>query len=320
MIIGCPKCKTKLKIADEKIKPEGLKIKCPKCATVLMVRRPAAKPAAPPTPSVAPPAPEKKTVVVGLADSGMTTLARILLERAGYRVAAATDGPGILLAVGPDRPDLVVLDAALPKIDGFEIARRLRSRPDISNLRALIVSSREDMTRARKHPASDFGVDNYIDIEDIEDRLAEAATATLEGAEFITRAPAREEAPLPQEEAPLPQEEAPLPEEEAPLPEEPPAPKVAPLKYIPPAEDEDPNILRARRLARTVFSDIDLYNPEKVVQAVKDDNFQTVFSNDLKEGLKHYRNRIPEEVRNKGDFFKDALTDFIARKKKDLGL
>lgn len=58
MIAACPKCKTKLKIADEKVSPAGIKIKCPKCATVFIVRKPAAAPAAPPTPTPAPtPAP-----------------------------------------------------------------------------------------------------------------------------------------------------------------------------------------------------------------------------------------------------------------------
>ncbi|KKK88694.1 hypothetical protein LCGC14_2740560, partial [marine sediment metagenome] len=54
MVVGCPKCKVQLKVADEKIKPEGLKIKCPKCSTVLMVRKPAAAPAAPTAPAAAP--------------------------------------------------------------------------------------------------------------------------------------------------------------------------------------------------------------------------------------------------------------------------
>jgi len=40
MIVNCPKCKVKLKVDDEKLKPEGLKVRCPKCQVVLLVRRP----------------------------------------------------------------------------------------------------------------------------------------------------------------------------------------------------------------------------------------------------------------------------------------
>ena len=58
MVVGCPKCKAKLKIADEKIKPEGSKIKCPKCQALLLVKRPVKKAAPPPSPPPPPPAPK----------------------------------------------------------------------------------------------------------------------------------------------------------------------------------------------------------------------------------------------------------------------
>ncbi len=74
MVVGCPKCKVQLKVADEKIKPEGLKIKCPKCSTVLMVRKPATAPQAPaapkPTPQPAPAAPAATPAPAAAAPSG----------------------------------------------------------------------------------------------------------------------------------------------------------------------------------------------------------------------------------------------------------
>ncbi|GFH37578.1 response regulator [Streptomyces pacificus] len=50
------------------------------------------------------------------------------LERAGYAVARAADGPGALEAAGEQWPDLVVLDLMLPGMDGLEVCRRLRGR------------------------------------------------------------------------------------------------------------------------------------------------------------------------------------------------
>jgi DNA-binding response OmpR family regulator len=52
------------------------------------------------------------------------------LERAGYRVTQAGDGVAALAAVARDQPDLVVLDLMLPKIDGLEVCRRLRTGAD----------------------------------------------------------------------------------------------------------------------------------------------------------------------------------------------
>ncbi|GBP98932.1 DNA-binding response regulator [Streptomyces spongiicola] len=50
------------------------------------------------------------------------------LERAGYAVVRAADGPGALEAAGEHWPDLVVLDLMLPGMDGLEVCRRLRGR------------------------------------------------------------------------------------------------------------------------------------------------------------------------------------------------
>ncbi|MEJ3745585.1 response regulator transcription factor [Actinomycetes bacterium KLBMP 9797] len=52
------------------------------------------------------------------------------LQRAGYDVSMAADGAAALAAVARDAPDLVVLDLMLPRVDGLEVCRRLRTRPD----------------------------------------------------------------------------------------------------------------------------------------------------------------------------------------------
>ncbi|WP_374772794.1 response regulator transcription factor [Streptomyces sp. NBC_01310] len=51
------------------------------------------------------------------------------LERAGFTVDRAADGPAALEAAARHRPDLVVLDLMLPGMDGLEVCRRLRARP-----------------------------------------------------------------------------------------------------------------------------------------------------------------------------------------------
>jgi DNA-binding response OmpR family regulator len=53
-------------------------------------------------------------------------LARMYLERDGFRVQEARDGDAALAAAGRLKPDLIVLDIMLPKLDGFEVCRRLR--------------------------------------------------------------------------------------------------------------------------------------------------------------------------------------------------
>ena len=49
------------------------------------------------------------------------------LERAGFRVTVAEDGEAALREVGALAPDLIVLDVLMPRLDGREVLRRLRS-------------------------------------------------------------------------------------------------------------------------------------------------------------------------------------------------
>jgi putative two-component system response regulator len=52
-----------------------------------------------------------------------------LLVKDGYRVSVAVDGEQALAAVAVERPDLVLLDILMPKVDGYEVCRRLKSDP-----------------------------------------------------------------------------------------------------------------------------------------------------------------------------------------------
>ena len=71
-----------------------------------------------------------QSILVVDDDPTVSDVVRRYLERAGYQVMLAPDGPAALTAFARHRPDLVVLDLMLPGIDGLEVCRRLRGRAD----------------------------------------------------------------------------------------------------------------------------------------------------------------------------------------------
>lgn len=80
------------------------------------------------------------------------------LEMEGYEVATALDGEAALAMIEKFKPDLIVLDIMLPKMDGFEICRRLKEAK--SSAAVLIVSARKEETD--KIQGLDLGADDYV--------------------------------------------------------------------------------------------------------------------------------------------------------------
>jgi len=85
-------------------------------------------------------------------------LSQMYLEREGYRIDAVKDGEAALSAVERSHPALVVLDVMLPKLDGFEVCRRLRaSEADTAIL--MLTARDEDIDKIL---GLELGADDYL--------------------------------------------------------------------------------------------------------------------------------------------------------------
>ncbi len=85
-------------------------------------------------------------------------LARMYLERENYQVAEAVDGEAALASVKSLNPALVVLDVMLPKLDGFEVCRRLRASDNLVAI-ILLTARDEDMDKIL---GLELGADDYM--------------------------------------------------------------------------------------------------------------------------------------------------------------
>ena len=63
-------------------------------------------------------------------EANLVDLVRDYLQREGFTVGSAADGPSAVEAIRDQRPDLVVLDVMLPGFDGLEVCRRMRQFSD----------------------------------------------------------------------------------------------------------------------------------------------------------------------------------------------
>jgi two-component system alkaline phosphatase synthesis response regulator PhoP len=69
-------------------------------------------------------------------------LIQVNLERAGFQVVTAFDGPEALKKVESEKPDLVVLDVMMPKMDGFEVLKRLQANPETREVPVIMLTAK----------------------------------------------------------------------------------------------------------------------------------------------------------------------------------
>jgi len=105
--------------------------------------------------------PDKPTrVLVVDDDESMRVLCRRFLESAGYQVIEAHSGEEALVKAKRDAPDVVIMDAVMPEMDGLTCTQKLKGNPNTAGIPVVIASSRTDATDI----ATDLeaGADEYL--------------------------------------------------------------------------------------------------------------------------------------------------------------
>ena len=101
--------------------------------------------------------PNSSTILLVDDEDSIQTLLTFPLERDGYRVVQARDGEEALRRFEEDAVDLVILDVMLPRLDGLEVCKRLRSQSDVPII--MLTARGEELDKVL---GLELGADDYI--------------------------------------------------------------------------------------------------------------------------------------------------------------
>ncbi len=101
-----------------------------------------------------------RTILVVDDEPGIVKIARDYLERAGFQVISAGDGPTALRLARQERPALIVLDLMLPGMDGLDITRILRQDMLTAHIPIIMLTARVEETD--RLIGLELGADDYI--------------------------------------------------------------------------------------------------------------------------------------------------------------
>ena len=214
-----------------------------------------------------------------------------LLEENGINVDSAHDGEVALEKIRDQRPDIAIIDVALPKVFGFEVCETVKNDPLLKETQIILLAAIYDKTRYKRNPGSLYGADDYIEKHHIHDRLLdkiwEMVPSKGSGAESQT-----------------PHTSIVPPELE---------------KDISNSAEEDfkevegEDHLKAARLARIIISDIALYNEALVLEGVKNNNLSDVLGDEIEEGRKLFMQRVSKDIWDKKDYLQESLDELIEK-------
>ncbi len=101
-----------------------------------------------------------RLVLVADDEEDILALVTTILERSGHEVIPVRDGAEALAAVRERRPDLAVLDVAMPELDGLEVLRRLRADAETSGLPVVLLSAQAQEADVKRGYAT--GASAYV--------------------------------------------------------------------------------------------------------------------------------------------------------------
>ncbi len=101
-----------------------------------------------------------KRVLIVDDEPNIVTALEFLLQRSGYEVRVATSGEDALAQIEAFAPDLVLLDVMLPKVSGYEVCQRIRSREEWNGIRIVMLSAKGREVEVSKGVS--LGADLYV--------------------------------------------------------------------------------------------------------------------------------------------------------------
>ncbi|MCX7991104.1 MAG: zinc-ribbon domain-containing protein [Proteobacteria bacterium] len=298
MIISCPTCQTKYKLNLIDSPKKEVFVTCKKCNHRFSLNLKN----------------EEKTenikILVAHDDFRVINIIKKLLEKMSFNIITADNGMSAYSVIENEKPEIAIIDVALPGMFGFELCEKIKNNPMTKNTKIILVASIYDRTRYKRKPQNLYGADDYIEKHHIPDELI---TKILN----LTSAPIRSKEVVNEIKKDIPKDN--LKDNRDILLEDANINKIidkeretikhAENKYIANTNSVDE---KAKRLARLIVSDIALYNQE-IIKKVTINNYSELLKLDVTDGISHLKSRVPEISYKAEEYIHNAFIELLKK-------
>ncbi|MEK7313366.1 MAG: response regulator [Deltaproteobacteria bacterium] len=252
---------------------------------------------------------KKIRVVIANENAALCDTMEDLIKDVGAEVVKVFDGVKAVEAVETWRPDLLIIDVALPKLYGFAVCDHVKKNPELKGTKVLLLTTLFDRKRYTRDPASLYGADDYVETHALAAELLPKVKHVLD-IERSVNAPSA--AAVVSQAAGVPAQSA----GRAEVKERQIVEKVESAKQAMTTGSEEAH---ARRLARLIVSDIILYTDIEVEDAIKRGRFYETLKEEIREGIRYFKKKVSTPGAAE-KYLKDAFEEFLSKKRKELGI
>jgi predicted Zn finger-like uncharacterized protein len=155
--VTCPECQTSFRFHGQSVDGSRVKVKCPQCHYLFGVLPDEMEPA-----SAAPPRQEGAKILVVEDTEFFRVYLKDLLTDAGFQVTTVKDGMEALERLGAERPDLVVTDLLMPRLNGFELCRKIKDHPATASLPVIMMTEVYTKKHYQAEAQQDHRADDFL--------------------------------------------------------------------------------------------------------------------------------------------------------------
>jgi CheY-like chemotaxis protein len=119
---------------------------------------------------------DKKRILIVDDEPGMILLAKIALENSGCNITTALNGEECLRILKEGgRPNLILLDILMPKISGFDVCNKIRSKPKFDNIRIIYHTAlpEHEIKAQTKKTMADGYIIKGVSLDDLRQKISE---------------------------------------------------------------------------------------------------------------------------------------------------
>jgi CheY-like chemotaxis protein len=116
---------------------------------------------------------QKECVLLAEDDPALRRYLEVVLQRAGYKVVSAVDGLEAMKFLLTSRVDVVVTDAMMPNLDGYELCRFMKSSKHLARLPIILLSALDPRNAVHESEQVDVFLSKPVSPEDLLSRIVE---------------------------------------------------------------------------------------------------------------------------------------------------